>query len=75
MVVAVQTEPTFRTERPRELFRVPIFEEDFRQYDVSPDGQRLLMIRETEEQPEPLQIVVVPDWPDELTHLVSAGKQ
>jgi hypothetical protein len=35
-------------------------------YDVSPDGQRLLMIRESDQKMYSTKIVVVLDWVEEL---------
>jgi len=70
MVAAVQTEPTFRTGPPRVLFERLFVLGGSPGYDVSPDGQRFLMIQEAEEQPERLQIVVIPDWFEELKRLV-----
>ena len=35
-------------------------------YDVSPDGQRFLFIEEPEAAPAPRQLVLIPNWSDEL---------
>jgi len=39
-------------------------------YDISPDGQRFVMIKESEEQQEARQINVVLNWFEELKRLV-----
>ena len=63
MVAAVQTEPTFDAEPPRLLFEIgnPIFE-----FDIAPDGQRFIAILNDAEKPDPDQIVVIPDFAEEL---------
>ena len=47
-----------------------------RQYDVSPDGRRFLMIKEApptgEGSAAPVQLVVVQNWTEELKRLVPA---
>jgi len=45
----------------------------FRTYDVTPDGQRFLMVQETAEPPAHLsQIVLVQNWTEELKRVVPA---
>ena len=68
MSVALTTEPRFSAEAPRLLFRGP-YEEPARpdwprNYAVSLDGQRFIMIRGEEEAPT--QIHVVLSWLEEL---------
>ncbi len=43
-----------------------------RSYDVSPDGQRFLMIKlpEGSDQATPANLIVVQHWTEELKHLV-----
>jgi serine/threonine-protein kinase len=71
MVVSVQTEPTFRAGRPEVLFqgsyRATIGPLGYQYYDISPDGQRFLMIRRDE---APSYINVVLNWFEELKRLV-----
>ena len=43
-------------------------------FDVSPDGRRLLMIKETEQAAPATQISVVLNWFEDLKRHVSAGK-
>ena len=46
----------------------------FPDYDVSPDGQRFLMLKATD-QPAPTQINVVLNWFEELKQKVPTGKK
>jgi serine/threonine protein kinase/WD40 repeat protein len=71
MAVSVQTEPIFRAETPRLLFEG--FESNTTDsrassYDVSSDGQRFVMIRSEEAQPD--QIRVILNWFEELKERV-----
>jgi Tol biopolymer transport system component len=71
MVADVDTQPEFRPSKPRLLFEGPydlgsIF---FRNYDVSSDGQRFVMLKHQDES-SPQQINVVLNWFDELKRLV-----
>jgi len=71
MVVSVQTEPTFRAGRPEVLFegsyRATVGPLGYQYYDISPDGQRFLMIRRDE---APSYINVILNWFEELKRLV-----
>lgn len=56
MRVAVETEPTFVAARPAVLFQTRLMgsgEGFLRQYDLSPDGKRFVMIEEGEPGPPP----------------------
>ena len=75
MVADNDTEPTFSPGTP-----VPLFEGPFRigrapqvpAFDISPDGQRFLMIREgpsTDAAAEQPQIILVQNWVEELKRL------
>ena len=72
MVVPVETEPTFSAGRPSVLFEgsyvVSTILQVYRYYDVSPDGQRFLMLKEA--GAEDTQINVVLNWFEELKRLV-----
>ena len=74
MVVAVQTEPTFSHSRPRVLFQgfyvTSTITPGYRYYDISPDGQRFLMIKESSGEDSATQINVVLNWFEELKRLV-----
>ncbi len=71
MVVGIKTEPTFTAGSPVVLFTGrysivgPVVD-----YDISPDGQRFLMIKEADEEEGQGQINVVLNWFEELKRLV-----
>jgi Tol biopolymer transport system component len=75
MAVEVTTQPTFSAGKPKLLFEgqyVPVQAGLMSTaYDVSPDGQRFLMIK-ANEQP-PAQINVVLNWFEELKQKVPTG--
>ncbi len=70
MVVGIKTEPTFTQGSPAVLFTGNYQQTNrgTQQYDVTPDGQRFLMIKQ--EQTEGAQINVVLNWFEELKRLV-----
>jgi len=78
MAVEITTQPSFSAGRPRMLFEgqyvpTPV---TFPNYDVSPDGQRFLMIKPSEQaQAAPTQINVVLNWFEELKQKVPVGKK
>jgi len=70
--VSIQTTPTFSAGNPTKLFdtRYPSAF-NARSYDVSPDGQRFLMIKDTQAPEQatnsaPASIIVVLNWHEEL---------
>ena len=72
MAVPITTTPTFSAGTPRVLFEGPYrIDGPVRGYDVTPDGQRFLMVREVPQQPGRVsQIVLVQNWLEELKRLV-----
>jgi Tol biopolymer transport system component len=78
MVVDVATLPGFAAGKPRMLFEggyEPALVPNFN-YDVSPDGQRFLMLKPSDEaQSAPTQINVVLNWFEELKQKVPTGKK
>lgn len=76
MAVEVATQPTFSPGKPGMLFEGTCLASQFPQmgtaYDVSPDAQRFLMIREVENTPAGTHIVVVQNWTEELKRRVPA---
>jgi len=44
-------------------------------YDITPDGQRFMMVKDSEEQPSAAQLIVVLNWFEELKRLVPSGKK
>jgi Tol biopolymer transport system component len=76
MAVDISTQSSFSVGKPQMLFEgqyeptpatVP-------NYDVSPDGQRFLMIKSSEQTASSTQIVVVQNWFEELKRRVPTGK-
>jgi serine/threonine protein kinase/Tol biopolymer transport system component len=76
MKVDIATQPGFAPGTPQVLFEGG-YEADVpgANYDVSPDGQRFLMIKANEQQSAPTQINVVLNWFEELKQKVPTGKK
>jgi eukaryotic-like serine/threonine-protein kinase len=78
MAVDIATQPGFAAGKPRMLFEgryepPPVL---IANYDVSPDGQRFLMLKPNEQaQAAPTQINVVLNWFEELKQKVPTGKK
>jgi hypothetical protein len=71
MAVDVDTKAGFSASKPRMLFEGPYLPGGaFPFYDVSPDGQRLLMLKPVESQTALTQINVALNWFEELKRLV-----
>ena len=80
MAVGYASDPTFTPSRPERLFGMPggiEIDTPFRQWDVAPDGERFVMLRETEEDATgndpregPAELVYVGNWFTELVELV-----
>jgi len=77
MAVDVTVQPTFSAGKPRTLFEGPYLPtpRSFPDYDVSPDGQRFLMLKPSEQTSSLTQIVVVQNWFEELKQKVPAWKK
>ena len=78
MAVDIATQPGFAAGKPRMLFEGSYLPTPFTHpnYDVSPDGQRFLMLKPTERaETAPTQINVVLNWFEELKQKVPAGKK
>ena len=79
MSVNLTTQPSFSASKPRMLFvlfqgqTLPIAGAP--NYDVSPDGQRFLMLKPNEQEQPPTQINVVQNWFEELKQKVPTGKK
>jgi Tol biopolymer transport system component len=78
IAVDIATQPGFAAGTPRTLFErryeTPLVPID--NYDVSPDGQRFLMLKPAEQvQAAPTQINVVLNWFEELKQKVPTGKK
>ncbi|MDA2937243.1 hypothetical protein MYX75_03140 [Acidobacteria bacterium AH-259-A15] len=77
MVVTIETEPSFTAGVPEVLFTGRYFRGTGRHWDISPHGQRFVMIKEggqTEETSAPAQLIIVQNWFEELKRLVPTGK-
>jgi len=77
MSVALKTDPTFTASRPKVLFEGDFYYDRFRtgrpNYDISPDGQKFLML-ENSEGSVSTQLILVLNWFDELKRLAPTGK-
>jgi len=76
MIAVNDTIPTFNPGTPRLLFE-GVYLTDFhvaRTWDITPDGQRFLMIKDDEGTPETLaaegKLILVQNWFEELKRLV-----
>ncbi len=74
MAADVMTQPAFSAAKPRVLFegRYLLSGGSPADYDVSPDGQRFLMVKGSDEAPA--QVDMVLNWSDELKRRAPAGK-
>jgi serine/threonine-protein kinase len=78
MAVGITTQPGFAAGKPRQLFEGHYVRSSYSvpTYDVSPDGQRFLMVKPVEQdQGAPTQINVVLNWTEELKRLVPTGNK
>jgi serine/threonine-protein kinase len=74
MVVDVTTDPVFSVGKPRELFKVEstgyVGAMPFRSYDVTSDGRKFLMLKQSSRVEEPVtELSVVLNWFEELKRL------
>jgi serine/threonine-protein kinase len=70
MAAKIRTEPTFTAEAPVVLFTGNYYRARDRNYDISPDGRRFLMLKEVGQSSDPDTLVVVLNWFEELKRLV-----
>ena len=71
--VPVETEPDFEAGAPQVLFGGNFVATTGRMYDVSPDGQRFVVVRAApgnDGETEVPQVVLVQNWFEELKRLV-----
>ena len=74
MVVSIQTEPSFKPGDPRPLFAGDFNNQDqWPSYDITPDGERFVMMKKVELEPL-TQINVVLNWFEELKRLVPTAE-
>ncbi len=73
-VVDVQTDGGFSTSKPRLLFEKPGYHHDIlpiRDYDLSLDGQRFLIVKLEQRKPMPItEMILVQNWFEELKQRV-----
>jgi serine/threonine-protein kinase len=74
MAVQVTTQPAFSAGEPKVLFEGPyvLTPRSLPDYDVSPDGQRFLMLKPADAAPRAEQINIVLNWFEELKQRVPA---
>jgi Tol biopolymer transport system component len=77
MAVDISTQPAFSAGTPKMLFdkqyvSTPI-PQTFRYFDVSPDGQRFVMVKQGERAATPISVVL--NWPADLKSRAGTGKQ
>ena len=70
IAVTIETEPEIKVSNSEVLFEGQYYTDGNRSYDVSRDGQKFLMLKETEEQSSANQLIVVHNWFEELKRLV-----
>jgi eukaryotic-like serine/threonine-protein kinase len=77
IAVDYSAQPTFSAGKPKLLFEGPYVPtpRSFPDYDVSPDGQRFLMVKAPEQAQAPTPINVVLNWYDELKQKNPAGNK
>ena len=63
----------FRAETPRALVNLPERHRASRVLEMSPDGERFLILLETGEDPSPTELRVTTNWFSELKRLVPTG--
>jgi len=74
MAVSYSTDPKFSVELPKVLFEGNYLNVSGPSYDVSPDGQRFLLLKSSEEPSRQTQLNVVTNWFEELKRKVPQGK-
>jgi Tol biopolymer transport system component len=74
MVVSYSTNPKFSVELPKVLFEGDYLNVSGRSYDVSPDGQRFLLLKSSEEPSRQTQLNVVTNWFEEVKRKAPRGK-
>lgn len=77
MMVTVGTSPDFRAGNPEVLFTGRYFAGSGRQYDISPDGRRFLMLKEAERAGDTTVkdgLITVLNWFEELKRLAPSAE-
>jgi len=75
IAVPIQADPSFRVGNPEVMFEGGyVLEQGGPNYDVSPDGERFLMIKDVEDTSTSAQIVIVENWFEEISRLAPAAE-
>jgi serine/threonine protein kinase len=74
MIVDVETQPAFKAGTPHTLFPTTGYL-GAGNYDVAPDGQHFLMIKQDDAQTNPKELNVVLNWSEELKRRAPLGKK
>jgi len=74
MAVSYSTNPKFSFELPKVLFEGDYLNVSGRSYDVSPDGQRFLLLKSSEDLSRQTQLNVVTNWFEEVKRKAPRGK-
>jgi serine/threonine protein kinase len=75
MVVSVSTKPAFEHGTPQVLFEGPYSNVSGLSYDVTPDGQRFLVLKPQYDDSQVRELHVVTNWFEELRRLAPSGKE
>jgi serine/threonine-protein kinase len=75
MALTIETESEFRVIDSKVLFEGQYLTGLRQNYDVSSDGQRFLMVKESDDQPAASQLIVVLNWFEELKRLAPTEKE
>jgi hypothetical protein len=77
MAVDIATRPSFAVGKARMLFEGQYLptRQTIPNYDVSPNGQRFLMVKKIGKEKTATQIVVIQNWFEELKQKVPTGKK
>ena len=73
LAVSIDTTSAFTSGDPKVLFTGPYYRTALNRghtYDVMPDGQKFVMIRESETDTAASEIIVIQNWSEELERLV-----
>lgn len=71
----VTTDPELRWDPPRLVFATDFIDTPGMSYDISPDGQRLLVVKRAEAQASHPTVNLVVNWTEALNHNVSPEKK
>jgi len=74
MAVSISTEPEFKAGTPQMVFEGPYINVSGLSYDVTPDGQRFLVLQPKYDDSQVRELHVVTNWFEELKRLVPTGK-